>query len=117
MDELEKLICDIEEKYEEISKMWKKSSSYSSFNLGKITVNDIYNDDSFFEYLFKYREFLITNLSEFINELQESKYENAVNSRIKTINSIQLKVNAYEHKKEQGRIPLKKCLNDLLVLE
>ncbi len=113
MEELEKLICDIEEEYDKISAMWKRNCNYLNVNLGKNTVNDIYNDELFFEYLIKYREFLITNLSEFENELQKTNFENTVNSRIKTINSVQLKINAYEHKKEHGKIPLKKCLNDL----
>ncbi len=41
---------------------------------------------------------------------------NTVNTRVKALNSIQDKIEKYENKKESGKIPIKKCLNDIFGL-
>ena len=39
-----------------------------------------------------------------------------MNTRVKALNSIQNKIEKYKNKKESGKIPIKKCLNDIFGL-
>ena len=116
MNELDKIISVIMESYNEINKKWQQTDKYQSLNMKKIKVDDVYNDESLLAYVFKYREFINDNVSTVVNSIQKCNFENIVNSRVKAYNSIQYKIQNYESNHENGKIPLKKCLNDIFGL-
>lgn len=116
MNELDKIISVIMESYNEINKKWQQTDKYQSLNMKKIKVDDVYNDESLLAYVFKYREFINDNVSTVVNSIQKCNFENIVNSRVKAYNSIQYKIQNYESNHENGKITLKKCLNDIFGL-
>ena len=114
MIELEKLINFIIEKYDEINLEWEKNENYNQLNMKKIQVADVYIDKEKLNYIFNYRNFINDKFSYIFNELQQIGFLGNVTSRVKALNSIQYKIENYKLNHENGKIPLKKCLNDLL---
>ena len=76
-------------------------------------VEDIYVDESLLHYVFNYRKFINDNITDMVNAIQVHKFSNVVNTRVKALNSIQYKIQNYELNHEDGKIALKKCLNDI----
>ena len=113
MTELNKLILLIQSEYEKINNNWHCDISYFPLNMKKIRVNDVYNDDVLLMHIFFYRSFINDNISEMIKKIQQENFSNIVNTRVKAINSIQYKIDNYKLKHEDGKVALKKCLNDL----
>lgn len=115
-EDLDKLIRDLKEKHTEICDIWSKNTE-SPFNLDKTYPIDIIGEKSnkeFLEYIFQYREFLATNMTDYSISLLSRNLE----YRIKTKNSIEEKLAKYKEKESltpnsKGKFPLKKCLNDL----
>ena len=58
--------------------------------------------------------FINDKFSYIFNELQQLCFSCNVTSRVKALNSIQYKIENYRLNHENGKIPIKKCLNDLL---
>ena len=114
MIELEKLINFIIKKYDEINLEWEKNENYNQLNMKKIQVADVYIDKEKLNYIFNYRNFINDKFSYIFNELQQIGFLSNVTSRVKALNSIQYKIENYKLNHEDGKIPLKKCLNDLL---
>lgn len=54
------------------------------------------------------------NIATVLYAIQQEKFSNIVNTRVKAQNSIQYKIQNYELNHENGKIALKKCLNDIL---
>ena len=69
--------------------------------------------DKILENIFNYRNFVNENIITITEKIQNSKWVSIVNSRVKTLNSIQYKIQNYYLNHENGEIPLKKCLNDI----
>lgn len=113
MDEIVKLIDFIEKKYLEISIEWTKDDRYYPLNMRLNRVEHIYNDEKLLTYVFNYRTFINEYTINITDDIQELGLTNTVNTRVKALNSIQDKIARYENKKEQGKIPIKKCLNDI----
>lgn len=113
MDELKKLILFIQLKYEEISEEWTKNDKYFPLNMKKFRVEDIYKYESLLLYVMNYRNFINERAVELINSIQTLDDKNIVRCRVKNLNSIQYKIENYEKNHENGKIPIKKCLNDL----
>lgn len=115
-EDLDKLIRELKEKHTEICDRWSKHTE-SPFNLDKTYPADIIGENSrkgFLEYIFQYREFLATNMTDYSISLLSRNLE----YRIKTKNSIEEKLAKYKEKESvepnsKGKFPLKKCLNDL----
>ena len=115
-EDLDKLIRELKEKHTEICDRWSKHTE-PPFNLDKTYPADIIEENSnkeFLEYIFQYREFLATNMTDYSISLLSRNLE----YRIKTKNSIEEKLAKYKEKKSietnsKGKFPLKKCLNDL----
>ena len=57
--------------------------------------------------------FINDNIADMVELIQKQNFLNAVSSRVKAVNSIQFKIENYEFNHENGKIPLKKCLNDI----
>ena len=114
MIELEKLINFIIKKYDEINLEWEKNENYNQLNMKKIQVADVYIDKEKLNYIFNYRNFINDKFPYIFSELQQIGFLSNVTSRVKALNSIQYKIENYKLNHEDGKIPLKKSLNDLL---
>lgn len=113
MKELEKLINFIIKKYDEINLEWDKNEN-NKLNMKRTQVVDVYIDKEKLNYIFSYRNFINDKFSYIFNELQQLVFSCNVTSRVKALNSIQYKIENYRLNHENGKIPIKKCLNDLL---
>lgn len=116
MTELNELIKAIYLKYNYIDANWKKSVYYQPLNMKKKRVEDVYKDESLLLYVLDYRKFINDNISDVVNSIQKLCLKSVVNTRVKAYNSIQYKIQNYEIYHENGKIPLKKCLNDIFGL-
>lgn len=116
MNDLEKLILFIQKNYDRINDNWKKSNKYFSLNMKRTKVQDFNKNESLLNYIFDYRNFINENVIEMMRDIQYSKFHNIVNSRVKALNSIQYKIDNYNKNHENGKIPIKKCLNDIFGL-
>ena len=66
--------------------------------------------------MFRQYNFINDNISDVVTSIQDLHLKSNVNTRVKAYNSIQYKIQNYEMNHEKGRIPLKKCLNDIFGL-
>lgn len=114
MDELKVLIQEIQTQYDYINDDWKNNVNYFPLNMKQKKVDDVYKDDKLLLHVFNYRKFINDNISDILKNIDPSMYSNVINSRVKALNSIQYKIQNYETNHENGKIPLKKCLNDIL---
>lgn len=114
MEELRQLIILIQHQFTQISNQWKRSSDYYAINMQTTRVDDVYNNEKLLSHIFDYRKFINDNVSGVIDEIiQEQHFLNVITTRVKAVNSIQFKIQNYELKPEQGKVALKKCLNDI----
>ena len=117
MSELKKLIEFIQNEYNVVNEKWKSINKNKSFNMKKTRVEDIFLDDQILNYVYDYIAFLKTNTMDIeimSTKMKELGINSKVNNRIKALNSIQLKIEKYNNSSEKGKIPINKCLNDLL---
>ena len=113
MEELKQIIIFIRYKYDKISNEWENNSEYISLNMQKYQVKDIYNNDKILAYILNYRNFINEKATEIIDSIKLLNTTNIVICRVKALNSIQYKIENYEKNHENGKIPIRKCLNDL----
>lgn len=113
MSELDELIILIQKHYNNINKLWKNSGRYLPLNMKKTRVEDVYYNEQLLFYIFNYRGFINDNIMELVDHIQDNFFVNIVSSRVKSLNSIQYKIKNYKMYHENGKIPLKKCLNDI----
>ena len=113
MEELKQIIIFIRDKYDKISNEWENNSEYISLNMQKYQVKDIYNNDKILAYILNYRNFINEKATEIIDSIKLLNTTNIVICRVKALNSIQYKIENYEKNHENGKIPIRKCLNDL----
>lgn len=113
MYELTRLIKLVQLKFNDINEKWIEDSNYFPLNMKKKRVEDVYKDESLLLYVFNYRQFINDNVSDIVNEIQTQHFTNIVNTRVKASNSIQYKIQNYEYNHADGKIALKKCLNDI----
>lgn len=76
-------------------------------------VEDIFEDEKLLNYIFNYRNFINLYSFELIQDLHKLGINSITSSRVKALNSIQYKIENYQVNHENGKIPLKKCLNDI----
>lgn len=91
----------------------EKSLDYYPLNMKTKRVEDIYQDETLLNHVFSYRNFINDNIADVVEIIQTKQFKNIVNTRVKALNSIQYKIQNYELNHENGKIPLKKCLNDI----
>lgn len=113
MSELNELIDLIQSQFDNINYRWKKSPDYYPLNMKTKRVEDIYQDETLLNHVFSYRNFINDNIADVVEIIQTKQFKNIVNTRVKALNSIQYKIQNYELNHENGKIPLKKCLNDI----
>lgn len=114
MEELNELLIFIQHKYNLLLSEWQNNKNYEKLNMKKLQVRDVYYDEKLLSYIFTYRDFLSDRFSAIMNELENLNINYEVNGRIKSLNSIQYKIKNYKTNHENGKILIKKCLNDLL---
>ena len=114
MNELEILILCVSEENNRINEIWKKHPHYKDLNMSKNLVCDLYNDPEKLSTIFIYRNFILDSNFNPSLLFSDLNLNNKVFSRIKTINSIQYKIENYYKNHQQGKIPINKCLNDLI---
>lgn len=114
LEDLEKVILFIQNNYNEINNKWQKNDRYKPLNMKRTKVFDVYKSEDLLSYVFSYRNFVGNKSMEFMQKLKFLDIDSSISSRIKALNSIQFKVESYTKYHEEGKIPLKKCLNDLL---
>lgn len=113
-EDLEKLIVAVQANYDRICNIWTTKSE-KTFNLKKKLVIDAREDAEILNSIWQDRALINDELICIMFDLHQIDYEkSSVTSRVKAQNSIEFKLENYVANHEGGRIPLKKCLNDLL---
>lgn len=113
-EDLGKLMIAIQSNYDRVCNIWRDKSE-KSINLKKKLVIDAREDAEILNIIWQYRSLVNDELVDIMFELDTIEYSNSsVTSRVKAQNSIEYKLENYCINHENGRIPLKKCLNDLL---
>lgn len=92
----------------------EKNEKYIPMNMKRKKVDNVYNDENLLLYVFNYREFINNYFIDFVQKLQNFNISYTISSKVKSLNSIQYKIENYNRNHENGKIPIKKCLNDLL---
>ncbi|MEE1153530.1 MAG: hypothetical protein UH241_00035, partial [Acutalibacteraceae bacterium] len=111
--ELKSLIDYIQEMYLIITGIWEKQDNHLKINFKTSLVSDINDNDSIYKYICEYVSFLNEQSSDILFRLS-SVCSYKVNTRIKTFNSIEYKIQNYTTEKHcNGKIPINKCFNDL----
>lgn len=113
-EDLGLLIIAIQKNYDAICEKWKEKSNVS-INLKKKLVIDARENAEILDNIWKYRSLVNDEIINIMFNLNQIKYKNSsVTSRVKAQNSIEFKLENYVINHESGRVPLKKCMNDLL---
>lgn len=113
-DSLGKLIEFVDAYYKEVNVQWNQQFSGKVVNLKKKLVFDIRKDMDIFDMIMEYRSFVNQATIDFLLQLSDMNLEAAtVTSRVKAQNSIEFKIDSYIKDHQSGKIPIKKCLNDL----
>ena len=113
-EDLGKLIIAIQSNYNRICNIWNEKIE-KPINLKKKLVVNAREDAEILNCIWQYRSLVNDELIRIMFDLNTIPYNNSsVTSRVKAQNSIEFKLETYFTNHEEGRIPLKKCLNDLL---
>lgn len=114
LSELDKLIIFTKQEYDKLFNEWKKSELYHPIHQKNKLVKDINKDDNILDAILNYRLFLNENHLDLKLGFDELNLKSEVNSRVKSQNSIEYKINNYMTEKHAyGEVPLNKCFNDL----
>lgn len=127
IDRCIQLIKIVDSVYYLYEKLLLKNDDYKELN--KINLNKIRVDDVFKNYVIDkefnmYIQFYIRSFNMFsiyeglqieniFNQLEKIYFTRQARYRTKAIESVNEKLNIYTNKKENGKIKIKKCLNDL----
>ena len=115
LHELENLINFIQTEYIQFNKKWQNSVYYTKINLKNNLIADLIENEEILNVVFSYREFINENNIKLLMDFKQFNTENAkVNIRAKAKNSIEYKIKNYIENHEHGKVPINKCLNDLL---
>ena len=113
MDDLEKLIDKIEKNYSKITYKWEQNDKYVHINMKRKKVVDLLVDENLLSIILNYRDFINDISTELESTIHELNVVSEINCRIKTLNSIQFKIENYIENHEDGKISINKCLNDI----
>ena len=114
MEELKILILRILKENKEINDVWKKSENYKPLNMDKKLVCDLYNNPMLLSIAFDYRDLILKTVDNPSIMFSDQNFKNDVSSRLKNVNSIQFKIEDYYKNHQEGKIPINKCLNDIM---
>ena len=114
IEELDKLIIFIQQKYDDLLKEWQQSDLYEPINQKKMLVKDINENNNILNTILNYRSFINENNLDLKIAFNALNLKNEINTRVKAQNSIEYKINNYmTAKHEFGKVPINKCFNDL----
>ena len=114
LEELDKLVLFIEQKYNEIQEEWKQNELYKVINQKKQLVKDINNNSNILNTILSYRAFINEKSLDLKLSFDILNVNGEISTRVKTQNSIEFKIKNYMSKEhEYGRVPINKCFNDL----
>lgn len=117
LEHIESVIYRLQENYKKLNEDWLEylvtenltdfyENKKLKFSLKGNTVLDLRTDEKLFEFVQVYQAFVVDRLVDFV-------FDN-VRARIKSMNSIQSKIETYiQLKAEAGQVPIIKCLNDI----
>lgn len=110
---LDCLIQRINQIYIDITYKWLKDKNCMRVNLRKKCISKIQEDGMLLNLIWAYRDFITMNedIMHFVCSL--NGLGQIINTRVKTRNSIEYKIENYISSHENGKIPINKCLNDL----
>ena len=112
-DELKDLIDYIQTVYTEVTNEWLNGTD-AKINLKKSQVSDIDVDGTIYKNIMEYVQ-LLNEKSADITLRLSSVCAYQVTARVKAQNSIEYKIQNYKTERHEfGRIPINKCINDLL---
>jgi hypothetical protein len=112
-DGLFSLISRIKKFHKLVSDEWSKEEMGKRINTKKILVCDVYENKALLKPILAYKSFLDKNIPcLWFSDLRGMGLK--VETRVKTQNSIESKIAEYTKNKSEGKIPLKKCLNDIM---
>ncbi len=113
-EDLGKLIIAIQRNYDRVCDIWSKGND-ASLNLKKRLVINAREDANILNKIWQYRSLINDELVSIMFDIHTIEFErSSVTSRVKAQNSIEYKIDNYCNNHENGKIPLKKCMNDLL---
>ena len=108
--DLKTLIEIIVKFYKIFNEFWKENHKIKIPNLKKIQINEI--DDNIIQVINEYRG-LINKSTYLFFALNTLELNAKITTRVKAQNSIQYKIANYISNHEDGKVPIKKCINDL----
>ena len=113
-EDLGKVIVAIQSNYGRICDIWNKNEKNPIHLKKKLVINAV-EDAEILNSIWRYRSLVNDEIINIMIDLNTIHYDKSVvTSRVKAQNSIEFKLENYITNHEGGRIPLKKCLNDLL---
>lgn len=108
--ELIEIVCYVKRMHDEASMRWERERNGElPYNLKRLEVRNIGKEEEFMRYVKDYLDFC----NSFSLEFDMGAPEGIARSRVKHINSIQQKIEAYISNKDDGKYPTIKVLNDL----
>lgn len=106
------LIESVQNNYNRICNLW--DIKQYNINLKKWQVINIREENEILNSILKYRALINDEMINILFSLNDINYTNSsVTSRVKAQNSIEFKIENYIEYHEGGKIPIKKCINDL----
>ena len=112
-EDLDKLISTVQKNYDHICQLWDEKCP-CKIHLKKTRVSSVRENADILNKIIEYRALLNEETISSTFEINMLKYQNSsVTTRVKAQNSIEYKIENYYTNHENGKIPLKKCLNDL----
>ncbi len=109
--ELKKLVDYIQSAYSNVTEEWQEAVG-EIVNLKRTLMSDVDADSDIYHDIMEYIQFLSERDIDFILRFS-MVCAYPVTTRIKTVNSIEYKIQRYKWGSEQGKIPVNKCINDL----
>ena len=113
LEELDKLIIFIREKYNNLLEEWNNDIRYEKIDLKRTQVRKINDNNKILDLMFNYRAFINERFLELNIEVKKLELKNKVEARVKLRNSIEYKSINYIKNHENGKIPMNKCFNDI----
>lgn len=95
MNDLKVLILRIIKENKKINAEWQKSKNYKTLNMDKKLVCDLYNNSLLLLVIFSYRNLILENIENPSMLFNDMSLDSDISSRLKTINSIQFKIENY----------------------
>lgn len=111
LDEIEKLLCFLQNEYIDIV---ENERPINKINLRTKEVRDVINNNVIEDSIFEYRSYMNDKIIEISYHIDNLEIESKLECRVKNKHSIYDKLAKYMQMKEEGKIPINKCLNDIL---